>query len=182
MANAKMMDQVILGLLSHEPMTGYDIKRKMDTGLKLFWNASFGSIYPTLNLLEQEGKVIKTEDGDDKRNKIFYTITDKGRDSLKEWLRTPVIKDELRYETLLKLFFGNEVGPDLTVEHIKAFEEKTRQELAFSKMSVESLKDHPEEEAHKYYMMTAIFGVKVYQVYLDWCAEVQAILEQQEEK
>jgi len=48
MANEKKLDCVILGLLSHEDLTGYEIKKRIDTGLKLFWSASFGSIYPTL--------------------------------------------------------------------------------------------------------------------------------------
>ena len=43
---------------------------------------------------------------------------------LKEWLKKSVIKDELRYETLLKLFFGGEVGPEITINHINEFEDK----------------------------------------------------------
>ena len=49
MASEKKMDCVILGLLSNESMTGYEIKKRMDTTLKFFWSASFGSIYPTLS-------------------------------------------------------------------------------------------------------------------------------------
>ena len=59
MANEKKMDCVLLGLLSHEPLTGYEIKKRMDTTLKLFWNASYGSIYPTLNGMERDGYVTK---------------------------------------------------------------------------------------------------------------------------
>jgi len=40
-----------------------------------------------------------------------------------------VIKDELRYETLLKLFFGSEVGPEITINHINEFEDKIRRQL-----------------------------------------------------
>ncbi len=51
MANTKKMDYVLLGLLSHEPMTGYEMKKRLDTSLRFFWGGSFGSIYPTLNQL-----------------------------------------------------------------------------------------------------------------------------------
>ncbi|MDO5522338.1 MAG: PadR family transcriptional regulator [bacterium] len=176
MANAKKMDQVILGLLSHTPMTGYDIKKRMDTTLRLFWNASYGSIYPTLTILESEGKVTKESFTENGREKIIYTITEKGRKTLKEWLAKPVLKDELRYETLLKLFFGSEIGPEMTAEHIEAFEEKIRGELPFLEESVEQLSKATEEEAHKYYMLTAMFGVKVYKSYLEWCEEAKKIL------
>ena len=111
MANEKKMDCVILGLLCHESLTGYEIKKRMDTALRFFWSASFGSIYPTLNSLVHDDLVTKFETTDNGRDKVIYTITDAGREHLKKWLALPVKKDELRYETLLKLFFGEEAGP-----------------------------------------------------------------------
>ena len=39
-------------------------------------------------------------------------------------------KDELRYETLLKLFFGKEQGMVQTLSHIEAFQAKIEKELA----------------------------------------------------
>ena len=61
MANEKKIDYAILGLLSHEPMTGYEIKKRMDTTLKFFWRASYGSIYPGLSELVQDEKITKFE-------------------------------------------------------------------------------------------------------------------------
>ncbi|GEM_PF-5388911 len=46
-----------------------------------------------------------------KQAKIAYTTTDKGRPHLWEWLEVSVGKNEMRYETLLKLFFGEEIRP-----------------------------------------------------------------------
>lgn len=54
MANTKKMDYVLLGLLSHEPMTGYEMKKRLDTSLRFFWG---GSIYPTLNSLKKKEKL-----------------------------------------------------------------------------------------------------------------------------
>ena len=36
MATEKKLDCVILGLLAHEALTGYEIKKRMDTALKYF--------------------------------------------------------------------------------------------------------------------------------------------------
>ena len=91
----KKLDCLILGLLSHEELTGYEKKKRMDTTLKYFWGASYGSIYPTLSDLVNRGLAIKKEDGESKRNKLIYTITDNGRDYLKEWLKSSVEKDDL---------------------------------------------------------------------------------------
>lgn len=179
MANEKKMDQVILGLLSHEPLTGYEIKKRIDTMLKYFWSGSYGSIYPTLSVLVQNGFVTKNETVENGRGKIIYTITEAGRVNLKEWLAAPVTKDELRYETLLKLFFGSVAGTEVSLEHIVNFEQKIKSELPLLEGVVNTLKGIPEEDTHKYYMLTAMFGVKAYQAFLEWCHDAKQILEEE---
>ena len=178
MANEKRINQVILGLLSHESLTGYEIKKRIDTMLKYFWSASYGSIYPTLNALVQDGFVTKKATVKNGRDNIIYTITDSGRGYLKDWLAVPIMKDELRYETLLKLFFGSVAGTKICLEHILRFEEKIKSELPYFLDAVKTLEDICEDDAHKYYMLTAMFGVKVYQAFLEWCDEAKHILKE----
>ena len=181
MASEKKMDCVILGLLSHESLTGYEIKKIMDTTLKYFWGASYGSIYPTLNKLEQDEMVSKYEAKENGRKKIIYTITESGRINLKQWLKVPTVKDEVRYETLLKLFFGAEIGPVETLSHIDIFENKVKAELPMLNTMVANLeKIKNTEETHLYYLLTAKFGVKVYEAYLEWCKEAKKILQDRE--
>lgn len=182
MANEKRLDCVILGLLSHEELTGYEIKKRMDTALHYFWGASYGSIYPTLNDLVCRGLATKREDETSKRNKLIYTITDEGRVYLKKWLTVPVEKDELRYETLLKVFFGNDAGEGQTIQHIEAFQHKIEQELSVLLAMEAVLKGclH-EDETHQYYLLTVQFGIKTYRAYLEWCQETKKILSERGE-
>jgi DNA-binding PadR family transcriptional regulator len=178
MATEKKLDCVILGLLSHEELTGYEIKKRMDTTLKYFWGASYGSIYPTLNELVERGLATKRGNSESKRNKLIYTITDNGRSYLKEWLKLPVEKDELRYETLLKLFFGNEQGNEQAISHITAFQEKIEKELPYLLASEKVLKENlDEDDTHKYYLLTVKFGIKTYHAYLEWCKEAKELME-----
>ena len=174
----KKIDCVILGLLSHEELTGYEIKQRMDSTLSYFWGASYGSIYPTLNALVEDGLAVKRSDEESPRNKQIYTITEKGRKHLRQWLSEPVQRDELRYETLLKLFFGNEAGEGVTAGHIRAFRDKTRaslDELLTARENLISVID--EDSAHKYYLMTVEFGIKTYEAYIGFCDEVLTKLE-----
>ena len=181
MANEKKIDCVILGLLSHEELTGYEIKKRMDTTLRYFWSASYGSIYPALNDLVNRGLATKREDAENRRNKLIYTITDEGRNYLKKWLTLPVEKDELRYETLLKLFFGNEQGAEQAIAHIKAFQEKFEQELLHL-LNIEKILNENlnEDTTHKYYLLTVQFGIKTYRTYLEWCKEAETFLSDNE--
>ena len=81
MAIEKKIDYVILGLLSHEDLTGYEIKKRMDTSLKYFWGASFGSIYPALSDLVERGLASKRNGAENGRNKLIYSITEEGKNN-----------------------------------------------------------------------------------------------------
>jgi DNA-binding PadR family transcriptional regulator len=177
MANGKKLDCVILGLLSHEDLTGYEIKKRMDTALKFFWGASFGSIYPTLKELVEKGLAIKSEADEKDRGKITYSITEKGRQHLKTWLELSAEKDEVRYETLLKLFFADGAGIESAIKHIENFQRKIEREIPFLTKSVNILEGLGNRGAHPYYLATAKFGVKAYTAYLEWCEEAKSILQ-----
>ena len=180
MATEKKIDYVILGLLSHEELTGYEIKKRMDTSLKYFWGASYGSIYPALGDLVERGLADKRDDAENNRNKIIYSITEEGRNYLKEWLQIPAGKDELRYETLLKLFFGNEGGKLQAISHIDAFREKIEGELPYLMRAADTLRDNiGVDDTHKYYLLTVEFGIKAYRAYLEWCEEAKEVLDEE---
>ncbi len=180
MAIEKKIDCVILGLLSHEDLTGYEIKKRMDTSLKYFWGASYGSIYPALSDLVKNGMAVKRDETENNRHKIIYSITQKGRCHLKDWLRLPAEKDELRYETLLKLFFGNEAGALQAISHIDAFEEKIEKDLQHLTDSADILrKNVSSDDTHKYYLLTVEFGIKTYSAYLEWCREAKTMLKKE---
>lgn len=177
MAAEKKLDCVILGLLSHEDLTGYKIKKRMDTALKYFWGASYGSIYPTLSELVDRGLAVREECADNKRNKQIYSITEEGRAYLREWLKLPAEKDELRYETLLKLFFGNEEGETQAIAHIEAFREKTEKEMEYLSGARRRLEEHIfDDGTHKFYLLTVEFGIHTCRAYLEWCKEAKEFL------
>jgi DNA-binding PadR family transcriptional regulator len=70
----------LLRLISEKPMHGYDLIRELEERSGGMWRPSAGSIYPTLQMLEDEG-LVKSEEQDGKR---VYTITDAGRTELDE--------------------------------------------------------------------------------------------------
>jgi DNA-binding PadR family transcriptional regulator len=61
-------------------MHGYDLIRELERRSDGAWSPSPGSVYPTLQLLEDEG-LVTSEEQDGKR---VYTITDGGRTELQE--------------------------------------------------------------------------------------------------
>ncbi len=64
----------VLALLAERPMHGYEMITELEERTGGAWRPSAGSIYPTLQLLEDEG-LIKGEESDGKRR---FTLTDAG--------------------------------------------------------------------------------------------------------
>ncbi|MGI8549564.1 MAG: PadR family transcriptional regulator, partial [Dehalococcoidia bacterium] len=71
---------VILDLLQEQPRHGYDIIRALEERFGGFYSPSPGVIYPTLQLLEDQGAVT----GAEQDGKKVYTITEAGRHLLAE--------------------------------------------------------------------------------------------------
>src|SRR5258705_9560656 len=65
----------ILALLLERPMHGYEMIQELESRTGGIWRPSPGSIYPTLQLLEDEGLIEAEANGGRKR----YVLTDAGR-------------------------------------------------------------------------------------------------------
>ncbi|HXY33323.1 MAG TPA: PadR family transcriptional regulator [Planctomycetaceae bacterium] len=66
----------ILALLNERSMHGYEMIQELDQRTGGVWRPSPGSVYPTLQLLEDEGLVASQESGGRKA----YSLTEKGRE------------------------------------------------------------------------------------------------------
>ena len=179
MAREKKIDLVILGLLSHEDMTGYDIKKRIDGAISFFWKGSFGNIYPALKDLESEKKITRKEVSGSGREKITYHITKEGKAALSSWIREEQASNEIRYETLLKLFFGGTESKQISLHNIEVFEKKVQHDLEMLTEYSDSLEKYLNNEDHMYYYLTASFGIETYKAYLTWCEKAKGILLQQ---
>jgi DNA-binding PadR family transcriptional regulator len=117
----------LLGLLAESPRYGYEIKRRFEGALGNVWSMSYGQLYPTLRRLSEQGWVTKkTEPGKKAAEKNIYSLSEKGRNKLDEWLLKPLrtsykVKDEF---TLRFLFFSK-LPRDTVLDYLKVQQKKT---------------------------------------------------------
>ena len=175
---------VILGLLNHEPLSGYDIKKRVDLVVSQFWNIGFAQIYPTLTELESEGLIQKT-DGEETKGpqRNVYAATQAGRQALHHWLEQPAVKEYTKYEILLKLYFSGGMPASHSIQAIQDFRERQQQQLGMIKSFKQNLESVLSQDAdHLYYYLTVLFGERVYDAYLAWADDALRLLEQANEK
>jgi PadR family transcriptional regulator AphA len=109
----------ILGLLSQQPMSGYDIKRVLKSLAWLIGDPSFGSLYPALHALLRDGlATVEILPRQDKPPRKVYSITDAGREVLQEWIDQPASNASLK-AFVMRLNLADSLSPAGLVAHLK---------------------------------------------------------------
>ena len=95
----------ILGLLSREELSGYDLTGRMKDRVGYFWSARHSQIYPELARLEEGGyvthSVVEQRERPDKK---VYKITAEGLEALRDWVVQPPEPKPSRDELVLKAY------------------------------------------------------------------------------
>ena len=179
----KKTPYVILGLLSEEDLSGYEIKKYIDIRFSFFWNESYGQLYPALKALKKKGWILnRNADTTTKRDKTIYKITPLGRKQLKAWLREPVEKESVRFEILLKMYFSSLIDEDVMMDHIQTFQRNHAEQLVVLNMFEKELQAIKDIDNHGDILRVIDFGQKVFHAYDAWCEETKHYLEMRQNK
>ncbi|RMI42161.1 PadR family transcriptional regulator [Streptomyces triticirhizae] len=91
-----VLEFAVLGLLREAPMHGYELRKRLNTSLGVFRAFSYGSLYPCLKALVQQGWLAEESgrDPDDpratplsnRRARIVYRLTAEGKERFEELL------------------------------------------------------------------------------------------------
>ena len=123
-------EDIVLGVLSLYPCSGYDIKTEFEQGgAGLLSALNFGSIYPRLRELERKGLVTTTEAHVGDRRKRVHELTGRGWEELAAWLEAPSeYPIPMRDELLLKMLFWGSGHPEdrpTLIEHLHERRDRT---------------------------------------------------------
>jgi DNA-binding PadR family transcriptional regulator len=166
---------VVLGMLRHEPRSGYEIKRVVDNSARFFWAASYGQIYPELRKLAELGLVQGRAEPRGGRKRTVFTLTETGREELRRWLAEEVEVLEFRDEGLLKLFFSD-VDPDRALEIIDAKRRLHERKIAELR-DVEQRAIASGEGTDPFPHMVLRYGLESSEWMVEWCRRARAELE-----
>jgi DNA-binding PadR family transcriptional regulator len=163
---------VILGMVSREPRSGYEIKALVDNSTRFFWAASYGQIYPELKKLANVGLVDGADAPTGERKRTVYAITKAGEEALRDWLRRPPRTYETRDEGLLKLFFAGALPRDEAVEILRSM----RDHRAGLVERLGEMEPKALEKDDPYPLMVLRAGIEFNQWFAGWCERMEAQL------
>ncbi len=173
MAKRAQTDLAVLGALSVEPMTGYQVRQAIAQVLGHFWHESFGQIYPALAELEQRGLVRRRAS----EHSSLFEIMPAGRDELRDRLRQQPEAQKPRSGTLLRVFFGANLDPEDLARLLDDTEAEANGRLqALAAVRIEISSDPLAHEHGPYWLATVSAGEHAARAQLAWVAETRATL------
>jgi DNA-binding PadR family transcriptional regulator len=175
MARHAQTAAAVLGALSIEPMTGYEIRQSITSVLGHFWHESFGQIYPCL--ADLEGQALVAAAPGPRPRSTTYSLTDAGRTRLRELLEEAPVPQPPRNGVLLRVFFGDCLPSDALARLLDEQQSSAEARLAtYAGIRAGIASERSHHEHHPYWLATVRAGELSAQATLQWLAETRATL------
>jgi len=171
------LKHVILGWLSYEPMTGYELNAVIEISTQHFWSTSQSQIYRTLNKIEEKGWVSQQVFlQEDRPPRKVYEINVAGETELKRWLSTFHQPDPPRIPWLIQVFFAGQVKDDdiIAVLQEKLANLQRRLGRIRGARDISARQFEPDEDPRDifYWMLTVDYGEMNLESQINWISTV----------
>lgn len=171
----------ILGFLSWQPLTGYDLK-KMFTGLTAFyWSGNNNQIYKSLVQLLEQGLVTnEVQYQENSPPKKIYTITEQGVAALREWVLSAPHPPELRNTFLIQLAWADQLKHLELETLLEKYEAEVAQQLLMEQEKIRRGNIAPQRNQREIYLWEMISAniVSAYENELNWVRKLRKELKE----
>lgn len=97
----------MLCLLAIRPWSGYELTRQATRSLRFAWPKSERLLYAEPKKLVEHGLATSADEVVSGRSRTVYSITERGREALSDWMSTEPQPPTLEAEALLRLLFAD---------------------------------------------------------------------------
>ena len=154
-----------LGLLAHEPGSGYDLLKHFEKSMANVWPATQSQLYGELNKLADAGLIDVSAIGP--RGRKEYRINEAGQAELRRWVTNPRDDPPFRSAWLLRVFLLGAVPPVQAREHVVAIADHADAEVK----RLEELRDSIEwtDDEGLFYGRAALeHGLRAHEMEAEW--------------
>lgn len=171
------IDYAILGMLSWQPLTGYDIKKIIQDSPFLYWSGNNNQVYKSLvqlldnNLVTNE---IRHQDG--APSKKIYSITELGRKKLESWIiDTKVEVPEFRKQFLIQLAWSGQLELKEIEKLLLKYEMEIEKYIAMYKEEQKREKHFKNRSKKDYFIWFMLYEniIMSYESELKWIKKVK---------
>ena len=166
----------ILGFLSWTPLTGYELKKLFAESTTMHWSGNNNQIYKALVELHREELVtLEVQHQDDHPSRKIYTITEKGRSELRQWVLSTPEPPQIRNSFLVQLAWADQLEADELDALLAQYEEEVTVQLAMAGEQKQRNRNSPQRTPREAYLwqMIAENQISFYESELNWVRAVR---------
>ena len=97
----------------------HDLRRMAEIG-RVYWDAAPSQWYAEPKRLAEHGYLEAQKTPGRTRERTHYTLTERGREALAEWVRTPATLPRIQNEPVVRLLAADLVDPAAVLEGLEA--------------------------------------------------------------
>lgn len=120
----------ILGLLSWQSFSGYDMRKLFSESVALYWSGNSNQVYPTLVQLHKDGLVQSEvrQHGNYPPSKV-YRLTSEGEAALREWVASDPTVPQMRNTFLTQLAWADVLSEEELASLIERYGHEVQMKL-----------------------------------------------------
>lgn len=174
----------LLGLLTYDEMSGYDLTKAFESSLQFMWNAKSSQIYRELGKMEEEELVASRVVPQEKKfDRKVYRITASGKAAFLKWVRhfPENLEVPIRDPFIVRVFFGEHLEQDDLLFELKRFKKQKEEALDVLAYVSEAAKEAAVkgdlDASFYYWQLTIRKAVKETEAEIEWAEETVEALE-----
>lgn len=174
-------EAAILGLLGLGESSGYDLSKRVESGVGMFWGPARSGIYAVLPRLVARGYATARAVPQERRpGKNVYRSTERGREALRRWIDVgPPEPDPASNPFLLRVYFGAEAGPSAVARHVEARRREAEERIALLGGLLAASAEPGARAPEPYRRLVLDWGLEYYEAVVRWAdrtlAELRAL-------
>jgi PadR family transcriptional regulator, regulatory protein AphA len=175
-----LIKQVILGLLSETPLTGYDLKKRVSSSMLLPWSGNSNQIYKALLELHEEGLVsVEEQQQMSKPPRKLYTLTEQGHQALRQWLQSTPDIAQFQSPLLVQLLWADQVEQSLLCAMLEQYVKELSIHITMLREQVRRQTDSPAHSQDSSLVIRAMqHWIDLYEFHLQWIHKIRQSLPQ----
>jgi PadR family transcriptional regulator, regulatory protein AphA len=165
---------VILTLVGRYGAGPHDLRRNAEHG-RMFWDAATSQFYAEPKRLAKLGYLDAEKQPGRTRERTYYTLTEKGRQALVEWSRTPSPLPRIQNEPVVRLLAADLVPAEATLEGLATLRAQLEEQVRYMEAARERWS---ETVPHRLHLLTVNerFLEGLLRLKLEWLDEAEATL------
>jgi DNA-binding PadR family transcriptional regulator len=164
---------VVLVLVGRGGAGPHDLRRMAEIG-RVYWDAAPSQWYAEPKRLEEHGYLEAHKTPGRTRERTHYTLTDRGREALAEWVRTPTTLPRIQNEPVVRLLAADLVEPAAVLEGLEGM----RSDLEAALAGVEAGQERAADLTRRAHLLAVNhrYAQRLLELQAEWLVEAEAVL------